>query len=572
MKIPGKKRALVLLSVFLSLSLHAVLLAAVAGVRMDLHGLTHTKFARPAPKPMRVQSVDLRNLVFDSNRTRLSQPTATLGFQDPNKNVRALFEKMDLLPKPPPVAKLEGLGKNVITTDPQPAPAPQMPAAPPVKIVEIDASKLLKGSIAPGRELSPKIPRQELVGDRVPGLTGGSGGGGSGEAVSVGMRLGGLPDIPLRPGELDLLNPPGTTLPGGQTPAGGLVTGNRTAGNLDSLVTVTMTVYDPGKGDGGFFRIDIAPNTASNRLRSIHKDMLFLVDCSASISPAKLDQFKTGIRQLLPQLKPGDRFNVIAFRDQPEAVFTRPVPVTADAVSRADYFVGRQERGGLTDVYSCLEPYVKDGRTAGQPGRPVNVFLLSDGKSTVRNKLDNDTFIRQVAGLRHADVSIYSFSTGGDANLFLLDLLAYSNRGASMTVERVARFAPEMSAFIQAHSDLIVADLRYRATGELAKEIFPRQLPHLYRDEALSIYGKFPAGATVVGLQILGRDSEGHEQELVFSGDLRTAPRGDSKIAQQWAAQKVFTLLVDRVMNPKAGVTDEIRRLAKEYGFSVPYL
>jgi hypothetical protein len=571
MKIPGKKRSLVLLSVFLSLALHALLLAAIGGVRMDLHGLTHAKGAKAPPRPMRVQSVDLRNLVFEANRTRLNQPTATLGFQDPHKNVRALFEKMDLLPKPPPVARLEGLGKNVVAAEPQAAPAPQMPAAPPVKIVEIDASKLPKGSIAPGRELSPKIPRQELVGDHVPGLTGGEGGG-SGEAVSVGMRLGGLPDIPLRPGELDLATPPGTGLPGGQTPAGGLVTGNRTAGNLDSLVTVTMTVYDPGRNDGGFFRIDIAPNPASTRLRSIPKDMLFLLDCSASISPAKLDQFKAGIRQLLPQLRPADRFNVIAFRDQPEAVFTRPLPVTDDAVRRADYFVNRQERGGLTDVYTSLEPYVKDGRTAGQAGRPVNVFLLSDGKSTVRNKLDNDTFIRKVAGLRHADVSIYSFSAGGDANLFLMDLLAYSNRGASMTVEHVTRFAPEMSAFIQAHADLIVADLRYRATGELAREIFPRQLPHLYRDEALSIYGKFPAGATVVGLQILGRDFDGREQELVFSGDLRTAPRGDSKIAQQWAAQKVFTLLVDRVMNPKADVTDEIRRLAKEYGFSVPYL
>ncbi len=569
----GKRRTLVAVSVALSLLLHAVLLAVLAGVRLDLHGLTHSKGARKEPpRPLRVQTVDLRKVVFES-RTHLEKPASTLGFQDPHKNVRALFEKMDLLPKPQPVARLEGLGKNVVAADPQPASAPRMPTAPPVKIVEINAADLQPGRLSAGRELSPRIPRRELVGDHVPAITGGEGGSGA-DPVRVGMILGGVPDIPLRPGELDPFARAGSSLPGGGTPGTSLLSGGRGAGNLDGFVSVSMSVYEPAGNAGGFFRIDIAPNTAATSLRSIPKDMLFLVDCSASISASKLSQFKDGICKLLPQLQPADRFNVVAFRDEADSVFPGAVPVSTNTLQHAAFFVNRQEHGGLTDVYGSLEPFVKNSTPApGAAYRPVNIFLLSDGKSTVRDKLDNDSFIRKVAGLRRDNVSIYSFSAGNDANLFLLDLLAYSNRGASMPVANIKNFAPEMVAFIQAHADLIVADLRYRATGELAKEIFPRQLPHLYRGETLSVYGKYPAGTEAVGIQILGRDSDGKEQELVFSGDIRSAPRGDARIAQQWAAQKVFTLLVERVMNPKAaGATDEIRRLAKEYGFAVPYM
>ena len=565
---PGKKRRFIVLSIFLSIGLHLLLFAFLAGVRFDLHGLTHAKATPPPPRRMQIQSVDLHKLVFEQNHKKLA-PAGVIGFQDPNKNVRRLFEKMDLLPKPPPVAELAGLGKNVVMPESRPAPTPQMPAAPPVKIVEIDAARLAAGRIQ-SRELTPKIDRVQLLGDRVPGLTGAAGEAGSGETVRLGMRLGGSPDIPLRADELDSLTANANAI----TPVTPVTVTerNRTSGNLDNLVTVSMTVYEPEGKNGGYFRIDIAPNTASNRLRSIPKDILFLLDCSASISTAKLEQFKTGVLQLLPQLRGTDRFNIIAFRDQGEMLFIKPVPVSDMALKTADAFVRQQVHGGLTDVYSCLAPIVNNGDDSAAEYRPLNIFLLSDGQSTVRNKLDNDTFIRNVVNARRNHVSIYSFSAGTRANLFLMDLLAYSNRGDSMFVASVSQFSGKMVEFIQEHTDLIVADLRYHATGELASEIFPRQLPHLYRGQTLCIYGKYPAGTASIGMQFLGRNADGKEEELVFTGDLRSAPRGDSAIKAAWAGQKIITLLVDRVMDPKAHVTDEIRRLAQENRIPVPYL
>jgi Ca-activated chloride channel family protein len=204
--------------------------------------------------------------------------------------------------------------------------------------------------------------------------------------------------------------------------------------------------------------------------------------------------------------------------------------------------------------------------------RPLNVFLLSDGRSTVNDRLDNDAFIREVAKLRQGHVSINSFSAGSNANRFLLDLLAYSNRGASLHEETVPKFAPELVNFIRTHSELIVADLRYRATGVLAKESYPKQLPHLYRGKTLSLYGRYDEGVDTVGMQLIGRDADGKDQELVFRGNLKTAPRTGPQLAADWAAQKVFFLLVERVMTPTPEITAEIRKLAERYKLLVPYL
>ena len=59
-----------------------------------------------------------------------------------------------------------------------------------------------------------------------------------------------------------------------------------TTGDLDDLVSVAMKVY-PQPDGSGYYRVDITPNVRSQRLRSVQKDVVFLIDCSTSISVSK---------------------------------------------------------------------------------------------------------------------------------------------------------------------------------------------------------------------------------------------------------------------------------------------
>ena len=577
----GKKLQFAIQAVVLSLLLHGLLFLILDNAQLSPRP--------PAVKPekplktMRIQTIDIRDVVFPREAGPVDKSEARdLRFTDPHqKNVPSLLAKLQAAPaKPPPEVRLVGPGKAVAAPRQDPGPPPSVASVPPPKIVEIDAQQLAPDRLSPGRERTAKVTRQELIGDRVPGFVtskGGPGGGGGsgGELIDVSMRLGKMSGAPLRPDELaELEKKYLTDLPAGPgvIPAPSLISpgGDETAGRLEGLVTVTLTVYEPGTG-GGFFRVDIAPNPNSRQLRTISKDILFLVDCSTSITPTKLAQFKEGISRSLPLLRPEDRVNVVAFRDTSTALFKEPAPVTPETTAAAQRFIDDQERGGLTDVYRSVSGYVR-AETPPPAYRPFNVFLLSDGQSTVNDRLDNDAFIREVAKLRQNHVSIHSFSAGSNANRFLLDLLAYSNRGASLHEEAVPKFAPNLVEFIRTHSELIVADLRYRATGELAKESYPKQLPHLYRGKTLSIYGRYDEGVDTVGMQLIGRDADGKDQELVFRGNLKTAPRTGPQLAVDWASQKVFFLLVERVMTPSPEATAEIRKLAQRYHLIVPYM
>lgn len=575
MTVSRKNSAYVVASAVLSVVFHALLIMALARIGVTPFRAAATPTEKKSYKQLRIQTVDIRDRVFERTDP-LKAGTDRLQFKAAlaARKVSEIFEQAHLLPKPEPEVTLSGLGQNVLTPKLPDLPPPAPMAPEPPRIVEIDKSTLPAERLTERRELSARKERQDLVGNLVPGLiTGDGGAGGGGDSIHLSMRLG-PPAIPLRAGEVpdspqrrDALQ---STVPSGPSPLDENL-GNRgsAAGRLDALVSITMSVYTHPSGDV-YFQMAIAPNAKSDRLRAIPKDVLFVVDCSTSILPSKLDQFKAGVDAALEYLNPQDRLNVVSFRSAPDAFFNGFEPVTPVSLEAARNYVRRLERGGLTDVYGGIAPYVTSSPDAA--GRPLNVFLLTDGKSTVSNRVDNETFIRQIAKLRQAHVSIYSFSAGQEANRFLMDLLAYSNRGSSMHQAEVKNFAPSLGRFISDHSEMIVADLRYQATGEIARDFYPKQLPHLYRNETLHIYGRCPSGITTVGIQLLGRDADHHQQELVFLGYLKTAPKGTPEIAQNWASQKVFFLLTERVIRPTPEAAAEIRRTAEQFKLYVPYL
>jgi len=593
----SKTLTYILVSACLSLLLHGAFFSVAEHLQLQLFP-PNTTAAPPRPaRPMQIQTIDPRDRIFqrpDPQRTAAKTTTELADAVRSSEQVKKIFEQHELIAPPKPQLQLTGLGRNLLA--PQ-LPAPEQPRqldAPRPAIMQIDAQSLTMQQLASKPNLTPQLPRQNLALERVPSLVGGSDYQAAvGPSVALGMRLtmpssrppqiGALPvyddgiagdDAARLEGERSGFAPAGGAppllVPGAQQPGGGRNAGTSDAiGELDSLLNVQVYTYEAATGDG-YFRMDISPNLRSDSLNSISKDMLFLIDCSSSISQATLGTFRDGVIAALDYLHPRDRFNIVSFRERPEPLFADFVPVQDSYITEARNYLRRLMRGGGTDVYAGLAPYVELDQQANP--RPLNVFLLSDGQSTVENKLDNDTLIRRIASGNRNDVSIYAFSVGTNVNLFLMDFLAYSNRGQSLHEREMRNFQQQLVNFIASHSDLIVEDLHYRITDGMTETIFPRKLQHLYRGKTLSIYGRYGRGTRQMAVQIIGRDASGNLKELVFRTDLNNARQAGSGLARDWAAQKVFHLISEQTLQTGMDHSQEIRRLAQQFGFHIPYL
>lgn len=587
-------RSYVIASIVISVILHFILLQATERVR----------FERPAGEVLLPVSTVLSTI----DRTKLEQQRKTQPedsvfasretleqlnehnlqpdeFSPSEEAVRDILEKAQLISPPKMEYVLDGISReqdNALNTEELSMAA----TAPRPKIIEIVKDTLpAERQNLSSRALTPEverfdIPQFDLPSLAAPGPLTAATDGTYGLSVKTGSR----PQFSLPDSDFQYGDPDGPSFRTGLPAPLALPTElgeiqelhHRDVEELpkpfDEYVDLEVLVLRDKVGSGGYFQVNISPNRASDNLADIAKDSLFVIDHSASISHAKLVQFKKGTQESLQYLNPGDRFNIVSFTSRPRSLFDTFTPNNPATRKQAEAYVDGLVRGGMTDVFSSIAPYVSKGN--GMPQRPVNIFLMTDGQSTV-NIHESDFILRQIYGRNPGNVSIFPFSAGKQANRELLDFLGYLNRGAKCHVDNVDNLSSQLVDFVNSHSSLIIADLRYTVDRETGREIFPRTLPHLYRHETLRLYGRFRNISDELVINLTGRDASMAKRDLVFRCRYADCKEAPESLAQEWAGQKILYLIAVKTWSSdeaeRKAYDQQIKQLTQTYQVYTPY-
>jgi Ca-activated chloride channel family protein len=267
-------------------------------------------------------------------------------------------------------------------------------------------------------------------------------------------------------------------------------------------------------------------------------------------------------------LNPADLFNVVVFRDHPRYFQDTPVPAKPEHLRAASEFISNLEAVGATDVYSAVRPILARPPTAGVP---AIVFVASDGRPTGDNLSGRDLINALTADNTHR-VPIYTFGGGNTVNRYLLDLLAYRNKGTAEIVDDIDEIREALPRFFSRFSDAILVDL-HADFGRIPRdEVFPREIPDFYRGQVVTLYGRFVPdehGRFVVRLE--GNTGESRK-EIVLTATLKGAQQGDRQIAHDWAFQKSYHIIGEMT---RVGATPELQaelqELNQEYGVRTAY-
>ena len=335
---------------------------------------------------------------------------------------------------------------------------------------------------------------------------------------------------------------------------------------VEGMLKATLSVYaDKADPEYVYAKVDIQ-RAGAEALPVLPKDMLFIQDCSASITEQRLAFCREGLLRCLAQLSPRDRFNVVGFRDTPQRCFPDWAPATPANVETARAFVRNMESRGNTDIYASLRELLAMDK---KPVRPVVTILVSDGLPTAGMR-DSAEIISAFTRENGGAVSIFALATFDQANLYLLDMLSYMNRGDSVAARRGKWSIPEvMDTQFVGVSRPVLSDMRFRFTGQ-GGDMVPVLTPNLYLDRSLVLYGRFPKKADRVTFQVVGRSGE-QGCDMVFDLKMADAVKGDPSIREEWAWHKVYGLIGAHTQTRDPAQVQEIRRLAKSYGLKVPY-
>lgn len=335
---------------------------------------------------------------------------------------------------------------------------------------------------------------------------------------------------------------------------------------IDPFLSVQVFVYHEPGNPRGYFAVRVRPNERSGELPVMNKDVIFVLDASASMGNRTLRALREGIKSCLRGLRSEDMFNVLGFKRTVSQAWESFQYAEEPYLSEAADFIDELQPWGRTDIYSSLEPI---SRMARGGDHPFMIFICSDGRPNV-GVVDSRAIINRLSANVRENTSIFAFGTGTPLNPYLLDMLAYRNKGFAEFSTEFTMTPIKVEEMFDSISDPLLINLRTDYGQISEEEIYPKQLPDLFRGRDLWVFGRYEEEERFT-LRIRG-EAKGQKKDFVIEIPFPEKDNGTEDLARQWAYRKIYFLIAQM---SKFGESEErlneIESLSRRYGVSTPY-
>jgi Ca-activated chloride channel family protein len=324
-------------------------------------------------------------------------------------------------------------------------------------------------------------------------------------------------------------------------------------------------------GEDGTFMLTLTPKVEDAAATAAPKDVVFVLDRSGSMSDdGKIDQAKRALQYCVSRLGPNDRFGIVDFATDWNAMEDRLVPGDEAHKIRAKRYIDGLEAAGGTNIEAALDRAL--ALLTNHEGRVPMIFFLTDGVPTV-GQTDVGALLAKV-GAANAGVKarLFNFGVGSDVNTLLLDKLADGGRGARDYVAPGEDIETKVSALYQKVSRPALTDVRVEWNGVETVDVYPRPLPDLFHGSELTLYGRYKAGGR--GTLVVTGKSSGRDVRFEYPIDLPSESVPNSFLPRLWAGQKIAHELDALRLSGRpadAEAVASIVKLAKKYGIVTPY-
>jgi len=256
-------------------------------------------------------------------------------------------------------------------------------------------------------------------------------------------------------------------------------------------------------------------------------EMLFLIDISGSMAGTSIRQARSALLQGLERLRPGDRFNVVAFDDTFFGFAPAPLPATPANLDAGRSFVRRLDARGGTVMLPALEHLMGMAR---EPGYLRCIVVLTDGD------LGNEEEVLSSVRRHLGEARLYTVAIGSAPNHFLATKMAEHGRGTFSHIADTAEVGERMGRLLDTIESPVLTDLALRFEGPAVEELYPSRPPDLFLGRPLVLYGRFKgAGAGTLHFEGTARHAP-YRESLSF--DTRSASFHPG-ITTLWARKRI---------------------------------
>jgi Ca-activated chloride channel family protein len=235
---------------------------------------------------------------------------------------------------------------------------------------------------------------------------------------------------------------------------------------------------------GGFFSLLIEPPALPKEADITPREMVFVLDCSGSMSGQPMEASKAFMREALRKLRPTDHFRIIRFSDAANEFSAEPLLATPANIEAGIKYTDSLEGEGGTEMTSGI----RQALTPAVPNNAVRlVTFLTDGY------IGNESEILALIKAQLNGARLYAFGVGSEVNRYLLNEMSIVGRGFARYMdptEDVQKTTTELADRLQSP---VLTDISIDWGGLSVSQQSPQAIPDLFAGQSVRVQGRYAA-------------------------------------------------------------------------------
>jgi len=261
------------------------------------------------------------------------------------------------------------------------------------------------------------------------------------------------------------------------------------------------------------------------------KEILFLLDCSGSMTGDSIMEAKKAVEVCLRALQPGILANVYRFGSTHERFFEEPTIASAGTIERAIRRLGGVEADlGGTEILGPLQEIYS---AKAKQGHKRDVILLTDGQ------LANEEEIIDIARKGRDSTRLFCVGIGSGPNEYFIKALARTSRGACEFIYPGERIEPKALRLFGKVMDDGLDELKISwGAGDFEQAPL---LPTVFLGSPTTVFARLTSHSPLPDAKVTLKGKLNGE-EHVWEIDVEEAGEGDVSIPLFWAREKIRDL------------------------------
>ncbi|MGM0622100.1 MAG: VIT and vWA domain-containing protein [Bacteroidota bacterium] len=234
--------------------------------------------------------------------------------------------------------------------------------------------------------------------------------------------------------------------------------------------------------DENFFLTMVQPPWQVYESEIPPREYVFIMDVSGSMNGFPISISKTVLTDLISNLKPTDKFNVMCFAGGSQVLSEKSLDASQENIDKALDMISNKQGSGGTNMLAALK---KAFALKGTENYSRTFVVVTDGYVTIEKEAF--TLIRNSL----SEANVFAFGIGSSVNRYLIEGLARVGMGEPFVIlnqEEAPEKAEKFRKYIQSP---VLTNIDVDFSNFQVNSVEPPTVPDVFAERPILIFGKY---------------------------------------------------------------------------------